>query len=95
MQPRASRDEIIGWTDAALRLRVTAPPVDGAANAAVALLLGRALGVPPSSIRVIRGLRGRDKLVQITGVDDAAVRSRLASFPQRPITAPSPRTSRS
>jgi len=79
VQPRASRDEIVGWQDASLRLRVTAPPVGGAANAAVALLLARALGVPPSSIRVVRGLRGRDKLVSITGLSDSDVRARLAS----------------
>jgi len=85
VQPRASRDEIIGWTDAALRLRVTAPPVDGAANAAVALLLARALGVPPSSIRVVRGLRARDKLVRISGLGEADVRSRLEA---RALTMP-------
>jgi len=85
VQPRASRDEIVGWQDASLRLRVTAPPVDGAANAAVALLLARALGVPPSSIRVVRGLRARDKLVRITGVGEADVRSRLEA---RALTMP-------
>ncbi|PYN75815.1 MAG: DUF167 domain-containing protein [Candidatus Rokuibacteriota bacterium] len=83
VQPRASRDEIVGWQDATLRLRVTAPPVAGEANMAVARLLARALGVPPSSISVVRGLRGRDKLVSITGLGEADIRSRLLSHTPR------------
>ena len=79
VQPRASRDAIVGWQDGALRVRVTAPPVDGAANAAVSVLLAEALGVPPSSISVVRGARGRDKVVRIRGLDEATLRSRVAS----------------
>jgi uncharacterized protein len=79
VQPRASRNEIVGWQDATLRLRITAPPVDGAANTAVVALLARALGVPPSSVRVVRGRRGRDKLVSIAGLADADVRHRIAA----------------
>ena len=77
VQPRASRDEIVGWQNGALRVRVTAPPVDGAANAAISSLLAEALRVPPSCISVVRGARGRDKLVRIRGLDDATVRTRL------------------
>jgi uncharacterized protein len=79
VQPRASRDEIIGWQDATLRLRVTAPPVGGAANTAVARLLARALDVPFSAIRVVRGLKGRDKVVEITGLAAAELHRRLTS----------------
>src|SRR2546427_232213 len=75
VQPRASRDEIVGWQNGALRVRVTAPPVAGAANAAISALLAGALRVPPSSISVVRGTRGRDKLVRIAGLDDATVKS--------------------
>ena len=78
VQPRASRDEIVGWQDATLRLRVTAPPVAGAANAAVKRLLAKALGVPPSSINVVRGLQGRSKIVEVTGLGEAEIQSRLA-----------------
>lgn len=78
VQPRASRDEIVGWQEGALRLRVTAPPVEGEANRAVAALLARVLGVAPSRIRVMRGERARDKLVRITGLTGADVRARLA-----------------
>ena len=78
VQPRASRDEIVGWQNGALRVRVTAPPVDGAANAAISALLAGALRVPPSSISVVRGTRGRDKLVRISGLGAAELRRRLA-----------------
>jgi uncharacterized protein YggU (UPF0235/DUF167 family) len=58
---------------------VTAPPVDGAANAAVARLLARALGVSPSSISVVKGLQTREKIVEVVGLGAAEIRSRLAS----------------
>ena len=79
VQPRAARDEIVGWQDTTLKLRVTAPPVDGAANAAVARLLARALGVSPSSISVVKGLQTREKIVEVAGLGAAEIRSRLAS----------------
>ena len=78
VQPRASRDEVTGWQADVLRVRVTAPPVEGAANRAVEALLARALGVAPSGVRVVRGERGRDKFVKIAGLTAADVRARLA-----------------
>ena len=80
VQPRASRDEIVGWQEGALRLRVTAPPVEGEANRAVAALLARVLRIAPSRIRVVSGERGREKLVRIADLGEDDVRSRLASF---------------
>ena len=58
---------------------MTAPPVDGAANAAVARLLARALGVSPSSISVVKGLQAREKIVEVAGLGVAEIRSRLAA----------------
>ena len=58
---------------------MAAPPVDGAANAAVARLLARALGVSPSSISVVKGLQTREKIVEVAGLGAAEIRSRLAS----------------
>src|SRR2546430_502152 len=74
----ASRDAILGWQDGVLRVRVTAPPVEGAANAAVVALVAKALGVAPSTVRVVGGERGRDKRVRVAGLTDADVRTRLA-----------------
>jgi len=84
VQPRASRDEILGWQDGVLRVRVAAPPVEGEANAAVVALVARALRIAPSTVRVVRGKRGRDKLVRLTGLGDDEAQSRLASLPGYP-----------
>jgi uncharacterized protein (TIGR00251 family) len=77
VQPRASREAITGFRDDVLSVRVCAPPVDGAANAAVTALLADALGVAPSRVRVVRGQRGRDKVVEIEGLTEAEARARL------------------
>lgn len=77
VQPRASRDEVIGWRDGALAVRVTAPPVEGQANRAVAELLAEALGVRRSAVSVVGGERGRDKLVRIEGVTRHTVQARF------------------
>ena len=76
VQPRASRTEIAGIHDGALRVRVAAPPVDGAANAAVIELLSRALGARKTDVEIIAGATGRRKrvLVRETSVDDALAR---------------------
>jgi len=77
VQPRARRNEIVAWQDDALRVRVSAPPVDGAANAAVEALLAQALGVAPSTVSVVRGERARDKVVRVAGLSLADLRARL------------------
>jgi uncharacterized protein (TIGR00251 family) len=79
VQPRASRDEIVGWRDDALRVRVTAPPVEGEANESVRRLVARALGVAPSTVALVRGDRSRDKVVRVAGLSLADVRARLAA----------------
>ena len=73
MQPRARRDEVVGERDGRLVVRVTAPPLDGRANDAVRKLLAKRLGVAPSKVAVVRGHAGRDKLVEVEGLDDADV----------------------
>jgi uncharacterized protein len=73
LQPRASRDELLEIRDGVLRARVCAAPVDGQANRALCRLLAARLGVPPSAIEVIRGERGRSKLVRVQGIDGAAL----------------------
>ena len=77
LQPRARRDEIVGERAGAVLIRVTAPPVDGKANAALCALVARAAGVAPSRVQVVRGHTGRDKVVRVDGVDDAALRAAL------------------
>ena len=78
VQPRASRSEIIGQHGAALKVRLQAPPVDGAANEALVRLLADSLGVPLRSVRVVSGATSRAKTVEIDGTTESAVRA-LAS----------------
>jgi hypothetical protein len=78
VQPRARRSEVAGWRDdGALAVRVTAPPAEGRANAAVGALLATALGVPLSAVRVVHGEASRDKLVRVAGLTPAEIRQRL------------------
>jgi uncharacterized protein (TIGR00251 family) len=77
VQPRAARDEIVGERDGALVVRVSAPPAEGRANDAVCALIARSLRVGRTRVRVVRGHRGRDKIVHVEGVAPAELRSRL------------------
>lgn len=75
--PRASRDAIEGVDDeGAIRVRVTAAPADGAANAAVLRLFARSLRVPRGSLTIVSGPRSRHKRLRIEGLDRAAVLER-------------------
>ena len=78
VQPRASRSEIIGQHGAALKVRLQAPPVDGAANEALVRLLADSLGVPLRSVRVVSGATSRAKTVEIDGTTESAVRALAA-----------------
>jgi uncharacterized protein (TIGR00251 family) len=77
LQPRAGRDEIVGERDGALFVRVTAPPVGGAANDALQKLLAKRLGVARGRVEIVRGERARDKLVRVEGVNSAQLRRAL------------------
>jgi uncharacterized protein (TIGR00251 family) len=77
VQPRSARNALSGERDGALVVRLTAPPVEGAANEALARLLGKALGVAPSAVRVVSGATGRNKVVSVAGLDAATARERL------------------
>jgi uncharacterized protein (TIGR00251 family) len=68
--------------DAALKLRVAVPPVDGRANAEVERFVAERTGAAPSRVRVVRGLSGRDKTVFVDGVGAERVREVLRSRPR-------------
>jgi hypothetical protein len=77
VRPRASRSGIDGWAGPALRVRVAAPPAEGAANEAVRALLATALGCAPSRVTIVRGHGARTKLVRVAGLSADEVRQRL------------------
>ena len=80
LQPRARRSEVVGERGDALVVRVTAPPVDGKANAALCALVARAVGVAPSRVQILRGHTGCDKVVRVDGAEEAAVRAALRAW---------------
>ena len=75
--PRSPRTTIDGVRDGRLLVRVTAPPVDEAANDAVVETLARVLDVPKRSIRIGKGTTSRNKTVEVAGMSGAAVLARL------------------
>ena len=77
VQPRASRSELAGTREDALRVRLAAAPVDGEANAALLRLLAKRLGVPRSALELLRGQTGRRKDVLVRGLTPEEVLSRL------------------
>jgi uncharacterized protein (TIGR00251 family) len=74
VQPRAGRDAIDGEWNGALKLRVTAPPVDDRANEACRRLLAEHLNIPASAVRILSGERSRTKRVEVRGVSAEQVR---------------------
>ena len=78
VQPRASRTEVSGTHGGALKVRLQAPPVDGAANDALVALLAAELGVARRDIRIVSGASARGKTVEVTGVTREAI-ERLAA----------------
>lgn len=77
--PGASRDGLAGWLGDALKVRVSAPAEAGKANAAVEALLAAALGVPRSSVRIVRGGSSPRKEVEIDALPEAEVLRRLGT----------------
>ena len=78
LQPRASKNEIGDPSGTELRIKVTAPPVDAAANEALLRLLADALDCPRGKVELIRGHTARQKVVRIYGITAADVARRLA-----------------
>lgn len=78
--PRASRDVVIGMRGGALLVRVTAPPVDGAANEALIRVLARRIGVPKGMLRITTGRTSKLKVVEVAGLDEAEFLRRLSAI---------------
>ena len=76
LQPRAKREEVVGERAGAIVIRVTAPPVDGKANAALCAFIAKAARRASSHVDVVRGQTSRDKVVRVEGVSASELRSR-------------------
>jgi uncharacterized protein (TIGR00251 family) len=75
--PRASRDEVVGESDGAIKVKLGAAPVKGAANKALLALLSKRLRVPKSDLELISGETGRLKRLRIEGLAETVARQRL------------------
>ena len=79
VQPRAKRTEVVGTHGAAVKIRLAAPPVDGAANEEVIALFSKALGVPRRAVTVAVGERSTRKQIDISGRTRADVERLLGA----------------
>src|SRR5258705_7560742 len=85
--PRASRSELVGEHDGALRVRIAAPPVDGAANDELVRLLAQAFGVPRSAIDITGGHAAKLKTVCVAGGRAVVLKSNVQS-PESKVQGP-------
>jgi uncharacterized protein (TIGR00251 family) len=79
VQPRASKTVVAGMHDGCVKIRLAAPPVDGAANAALVEFVADQLGIAKSRVRITAGLTSRRKTVEVDGVTAAQVASALSA----------------
>ena len=77
VQPRASREEMAGVAGGVIRVRLTAPPVDGAANEALVRFLAARLSVARSAVVLVSGHTGRSKAVEVAGLTAEEAARRL------------------
>ena len=81
IQPRASKNEISCVLGGALKIRLTSPPVEGAANKACIKFLAKRLGVSQSRIAIVGGLTSKNKIIRVEGMDEAVFLQKL--FPDK------------
>jgi uncharacterized protein (TIGR00251 family) len=72
IQPRASKNEISGVMNGALKIRLTSPPVEGAANRTCIKFLSKSLGISASRIDIVGGLTSKNKIIRIEGMTETA-----------------------
>ena len=77
--PRGSRNEISGWRGDTLCVKITAPPVEGAANAAIVKFVADSLGLRKSQVELVSGDKSREKTLRITGLSDSDIHARLGA----------------
>ena len=71
--PRSSKEGVAGFEGGVLRIRLNAPPVEGKANEALVRFLAKAVGVPRSRITLVKGEKGRNKIVRVDGITREAL----------------------
>ena len=82
VHPRAKKNAITGEVGDALKIALTAPPVDGKANEACIEFFAKLLKVPRSSVSIVAGLTSRNKVIRVAGITGQYVRDRLHAEPE-------------
>ena len=77
VQPRSSRNQIVGEQDGRLKIKLTAPPVEGEANQALINYLAQLLQVPKKNVKLLKGESARHKLIEISGVTEQELIEKL------------------
>ena len=79
IQPRSSRNEVSGVYNNSLKIRLTSPPVDGAANKTCVKFLAKWLEVSPSRVHIVAGLSSKNKTIEIRDMDECIFRDKLTA----------------
>ncbi len=74
LAPRSSRNSIVGEHQGALKIALTAPPVEGAANQALVEFLAKTLGIRKSAVKIIAGEKSKNKTVRVEGITGEAIK---------------------
>jgi uncharacterized protein (TIGR00251 family) len=77
VQPRAATTQVVGMHDGCIKIRLAAPPVDGAANAALVAFIAARLDIAKQRVRLVSGLASRRKVLEIEGLSEAAIQAAL------------------
>ena len=80
IQPRASRNQILGIHNHCLKIKLTSPPVNGAANQACIKFLAKAFSISPSRVSIVKGETSKNKTIQFEGMDPETFMNTLASL---------------
>jgi len=80
LQPKASKNEIVGPYRDGIKVRVTAPPVEGKANEALLRFLALSLDLSLSQVEILKGHHSREKVLRLSGIDLSLVTQRLKDF---------------
>jgi hypothetical protein len=81
LQPKSSKNEIVGPYRDGIKVKVTAPPTEGKANNVLIRFLAKELSISPSRIEILKGLHSREKTLKISGMVNQELRKKLQILP--------------
>jgi uncharacterized protein len=85
IQPRSSQNEVLGVHGNSLKIRLTSPPANGAANKNCVKFIAKWLRISPSKVRIVAGLSNKNKIIEIEGIDKPTFLNKLKTKTPNPI----------